>query len=163
MAKRQQKARIAGFLLSRGREFFIMRHVSHNELPMKFAIALFSAAHAPSSRRALLFAQAALAQGHEIVRLFFYQDGVHSASANVVTPQDEQDLSLQWREFVATHNLDGVVCIAAALRRGVLNDEEAQRYQRPAANLSAPWELSGLGQLHDAVQSADRLICFGGP
>lgn len=130
---------------------------------MKFAIALFSAAHAPSSRRALLFAQAVLAQGHEIVRLFFYQDGVHSASANVVTPQDEQDLSLQWREFVATHHLDGVVCIAAALRRGVLNDEEAQRYQRPAANLSAPWELSGLGQLHDAVQSADRLICFGGP
>ena len=47
---------------------------------MKFAIALFSAAHAPSSRRALLFAQAALAGGHEIVRLFFYQDGVHSAS-----------------------------------------------------------------------------------
>ena len=35
---------------------------------MKFAIALFSAAHAPSSRRALLFAQAALAGGHEIVR-----------------------------------------------------------------------------------------------
>lgn len=130
---------------------------------MKFAIALFSAAHAPSSRRALLFAQAALAQGHEIVRLFFYQDGVHSASANVVTPQDEQDLPRQWREFVIAHQLDGVVCIAAALRRGVLNDEEARRYERPAANLSAPWELSGLGQLHDAVQSADRLICFGGP
>ena len=27
----------------------------------------------------------------------------------------------------------------------------------------APWELSGLGQLHDAAQAADRLICFGGP
>ncbi|MQU29743.1 sulfurtransferase TusD, partial [Pseudomonas helleri] len=44
---------------------------------MKFAIALYSAAHAPSSRRALRFAEAALASGHEIVRLFFYQDGVH--------------------------------------------------------------------------------------
>ncbi len=31
------------------------------ECSMKFAIALYSAAHAPSSRRALLFAQAALA------------------------------------------------------------------------------------------------------
>ncbi len=59
---------------------------------MKFAIALFSPPHAPSSRRALLFAQALVAGGHEIVRLFFYQDGVHSASSNVVTPQDEQDL-----------------------------------------------------------------------
>jgi tRNA 2-thiouridine synthesizing protein D len=130
---------------------------------MKFAIALFSPAHAPSSRRALLFAQAVLAGGHEIVRLFFYQDGVHSASANIVAPQDEQDLAARWRDFVSLHQLDGVVCIAAALRRGVLNDEEAQRHQRPAANLSLPWELSGLGQLHDAAQSADRLICFGGP
>ncbi|MDB6049039.1 MAG: sulfurtransferase [Pseudomonas sp.] len=130
---------------------------------MKFAIALFSAAHAPSTRRALLFAQAALAGGHEIVRLFFYQDGVHSASGNIITPQDELDLPRQWRDFVTEHQLDAVVCIAAALRRGVLNEEEAQRYERPAINLPAPWELSGLGQLHDAVQDADRLICFGGP
>jgi tRNA 2-thiouridine synthesizing protein D len=130
---------------------------------MKFAIALHSPAHAPSSRRALLFAKAALAEGHEIVRLFFYQDGVHSASGNVVSPQDESDTAAQWREFVTAHQLDGVVCIAAALRRGVLNVEEAERYSRPAANLPAPWELSGLGQLHDAVQAADRLICFGGP
>ena len=130
---------------------------------MKFAIALYSAAHAPSSRRALLFAQAALAGGHEIVRLFFYQDGVYSASNNIVAPQDEQDLARQWREFVSQHQLDGVVCIAAALRRGVLNAEEAARYQRSAINLEAPWALSGLGQLHGAIQDADRLICFGGP
>ena len=121
------------------------------------------AAHAPSSRRALLFAQAALAGGHEIVRLFFYQDGVYSASNNIVAPQDEQDIARQWREFVSQHQLDGVVCIAAALRRGVLNAEEAARYQRSAVNLEAPWALSGLGQLHDAIQDADRLICFGGP
>ncbi|MBH3425436.1 sulfurtransferase complex subunit TusD [Pseudomonas gessardii] len=130
---------------------------------MKFAIALFSAAHAPSSRRALQFAQAALAGGHEIVRLFFYQDGVYSAANSVVTPQDEPDIAQQWRGFVSEHQLDGVVCIAAALRRGVLNAEEAVRYQRSAVNLDAPWALSGLGQLHDAIQDADRLICFGGP
>ncbi|WP_439888574.1 sulfurtransferase complex subunit TusD [Pseudomonas sp. MBLB4123] len=130
---------------------------------MKFAIALFSAPHAPSSRRALRFAQAALAGGHEIVRLFFYQDGVHSASNNVIPPQDELDLPAEWRAFVQAHQLDGVVCIAAALRRGVLNEEEARRYGRSAANLEAPWELSGLGQLHEAAQTADRLLCFGGP
>lgn len=129
---------------------------------MKFAIALFAPAHAPSSRRALLFAQAVLAGGHEIVRLFFYQDGVHSASGNIVAPQDELDVAAQWRTFVSDNDLDAVVCIAAALRRGVLNEEEARRYQRDAANLPAPWALSGLGQLHEAAQLADRLVSFGG-
>ncbi|WP_277052709.1 sulfurtransferase complex subunit TusD [Zestomonas thermotolerans] len=129
---------------------------------MKFAIALFSPPHAPASRRALRFAQAVLDGGHEIVRLFFYQDGVHSASASVVTPQDELDSAAEWRALVSRHQLDGVVCIAAALRRGVLNEEEARRYERDAANLPAPWELSGLGQLHEAAQLADRLVCFGG-
>lgn len=129
---------------------------------MKFAIAIFSPAHAPASRRALRFAETAIAEGHEITRLFFYQDGVHNASANIVAPQDELDLAAQWKAFITQHRLDAVVCIAAALRRGALNEEEAGRYMRPAANVPAPWELSGLGQLHEAVQMADRLISFGG-
>lgn len=129
---------------------------------MRFAIAVFSPAHAPSSRRALRFAEAILAVGHQIERLFFYQDGVHSASGNIVAPQDECDIAAQWRQFITEHQLDAVVCIAAALRRGVLDASEASRYQREAANLPAPWVLSGLGQLHEAAQSADRLVCFGG-
>ncbi|MEL7941729.1 sulfurtransferase complex subunit TusD [Pseudomonas delhiensis] len=129
---------------------------------MKFAIALFAPPHSPAARRALRFAEAVLAGGHEIVRLFFYQDGVHSASSNPVSGQDELDVAAAWTRFVGEHRLDAVVCIAAALRRGVLNAEEAARYQRPAANLQAPWELSGLGQLHEAAQLADRLVCFGG-
>lgn len=129
---------------------------------MKFAIALFAPPHAPSSRRALRFAEAALAGGHQIVRLFLYQDSVHVASSLPVSAQDELDLPAAWRAFVTEHNLDAVVCIAAALRRGVLNGEEAQRYARTSHNLEAPWELSGLGQLHEAAQDADRLICFGG-
>ncbi|MNE75749.1 putative sulfurtransferase DsrE [compost metagenome] len=80
----------------------------------------------------------------------------------MVTPQDELDIAAQWRAFISEHSLDAVVCIAAALRRGVLNAEEARRYQRPAVNLPAPWELSGLGQLHEGAQSAGRLMCFGG-
>lgn len=129
---------------------------------MKFAIALFSAPQAPSSRRALRFVEAALAEGHQIVRLFFYQDGVYNAAESVVVPQDEQDTAAQWRELISQHQLDAVVCIAAALRRGVLDEDEAERYQRHAASVSAPWELSGLGQLHEAAQLADRLVCFGG-
>lgn len=129
---------------------------------MKFAIAVFSPPHSPDTRRALLFTEAALAAGHEVVRLFFYQDGVHNASSNIVFPQDELDVAAAWRVLIERHQLDAVVCIAAALRRGVLDDNETQRYARPAANSQAPWVLSGLGQLHEAAQMADRLVCFGG-
>lgn len=129
---------------------------------MKFAIAVYCPPHAPASRRALRFAEAVLAGGHEIVRLFFYQDGVYTACSAIVAPQDEIDSAGQWQRFITSHQLDAVVCIAAALRRGVLNQEEAERHERSAACINPPWELSGLGQLHDAIQSADRLICFGG-
>jgi tRNA 2-thiouridine synthesizing protein D len=129
---------------------------------MKFAIAVLSPPHAPATRRALRFTEAALAAGHEIVRVFFYGEGVHTASANLVVPQDEVDVGAQWLALIAERQLDAVVCIAAALRRGTLNAEEAARWERPAAIVLPPLELSGLGQLHEAAQHADRLICFGG-
>jgi len=129
---------------------------------MKFVISVLSCSTAPSTRRALRFAQALLAEGHEIVRVFFYQDGVHNASTNLVVAQDQQDIAKQWQAFIIDNKLDAVVCIAAALRRGVLDQAEAQRYQRDAANLAEGFQLSGLGQLHDGLQQADRFISFGG-
>ena len=128
---------------------------------MKFVIALCAQPHTPGARRALRFAQAALAQGHEISRLFFYQDGVWVADNHLVTPQDETDLVKQWRAFIQDNQLDAVVCIAAALRRGVLNETEAKRYQREGFSLVEGYDLSGLGQWHDALQQADRSLCFG--
>ena len=102
-----------------------------------------------------------LAAGHQISRLFFYRDAVHLASQLKVMPQDESDISVEWREFIQGNQLDAVVCIAAALRRGILDEAEAKRWNRPAANTCAPWVLSGLGQWIDALQSADRAITFG--
>jgi len=129
---------------------------------MKFVISVLSPSTAPSTRRALRFAQAALAAGHEIVRVFFYQDGVLSASNNIVVAQDQQNITQQWQTFITENQLDAVVCIAAALRRGVLDQTEAQRYGREAANLAEGYQLSGLGQLHDGLQQAERFISFGG-
>jgi len=94
------------------------------------------------------------------VRLFLYQDGVQTASSNIVMTQDETDIAKQWLQFIKQQQLDSVVCIASALRRGLLNAEEAKRYERTAVNLNEPWQLSGLGQLHEAIQQSDRLVCF---
>lgn len=128
---------------------------------MNFAIVLLAGPQDPAARSALNFARAVLEAGHQISRLFFYRDGVHLASALGVQPQDESDIYADWRAFISANQLDAVVCIAAALRRGVLNDDEATRWQRPAANTGAPWELSGLGQWVDSLQTADRTVTFG--
>ena len=129
---------------------------------MKYALAIYGApGSSQSGQTALSFAHELLAAGHSIFRIFFYQDGVHTASRLSSPPQDEQNLPESWRQFIEEHELDAVVCIAAALRRGVVNDTEAERYELAGSNLSAGYELSGLGQLLEATVEADRLITFG--
>ena len=128
---------------------------------MNFAIALLAGPQDPAARSALEFARAVVSSGHQISHLFFYREAVHLASQLGVQPQDELDIAIEWRQFIDDHQLDAVVCIAAALRRGVLDEAEAHRWERPVANTGAPWALSGLGQWIDALQSADRAVTFG--
>lgn len=111
---------------------------------------------------ALRFAKALLNQGHSLHRVFFYRDGVHSASSLAVSPRDEQNIPEQWQALAEAHQLDLVVCIAAAIRRGVIDAGEAKRYERHAHNLHPAFELSGLGQLVEASLVSDRVITFGG-
>lgn len=130
---------------------------------MKFTLVVHTAPYsADGSYSALQFARALLESGNSIYRLFFYRDGVHNATTLGVAPQDELDLPAAWRELIERHQLDAVVCIAAALKRGVLDASEARRYERPSHNLAIGFELSGLGQLLDAAVHSDRVITFGG-
>jgi len=130
--------------------------------PMNFALLILGPPYSTqASASALRFARATLASGHGIYRLFFYHDGVHNASALVATAQDEKNLPEQWQELIEQHQLDSVVCIAAATRRGVLSEQEAKRHGKTSGNLVDGHELSGLGQLVDANLNADRVITFG--
>ena len=119
---------------------------------------------APYSSRAALsafqFCEAALASGHTIYRLFFYQDGVHNASALCVPPQDEFHLPKAWQQLILQHKLDAVVCIASALKRGITDANEATRHQLPAANLLEGFSIGGLGLWMEALAKADRMLNF---
>jgi tRNA 2-thiouridine synthesizing protein D len=114
-----------------------------------------------SAQTALSFCQAALSAGHQIYRIFFYEDAVQLGSALNVAPQDERNLNAAWSEFVKQYELDAVICVASALKRGILNDSEASRYQKPAANLAEGFDISGLGQWVDACLNSDRVVSFG--
>jgi len=71
-----------------------------------------------ASDSAYQFAKAALEKGHEIFRVFFYNDGVNNGTRLTVPPQDDRNLQNAWTDLAQKYNLDLVVCIAAAQRRG---------------------------------------------
>lgn len=128
---------------------------------MIFSLAIYSSVSAQSQDSAYQFANALLSQGHQLYRVFFYHDGAYQGSNLPCPPQDEMDYTARWQALAEAHNLDLVVCIAAGLRRGILDKKEAQRYEKAYGNLADGFTLSGLGQLVDAAVHSDRLITFG--
>jgi tRNA 2-thiouridine synthesizing protein D len=96
------------------------------------------------------FAKAALSRGHEIQRVFFYHDGVNNSSRFTEPPQDDRHIVNRWSKLAEEYKIDLVVCVAAALRRGVKDE-----------TLAGGFRISGLGQLVDSGIKADRLVVFG--
>ncbi len=96
------------------------------------------------------FAKAALAKGHTIQRVFFYHDGVNTANRLTEPPQDERNVPARWAKLAEEHQIDLVVCVAAALRRGIKSDI-----------LAPGFRISGLGQLVESGMKSDRLVVFG--
>lgn len=99
---------------------------------------------------AYLFAKAAIEKGHEVPRVFFYHDGVNNSTKLTEPPQDDRHIVNRWSKLAEEHQIDLVVCVAAAMRRGINDD-----------NLAPGFRISGLGQLVEAGIQADRLVVFG--
>ena len=129
---------------------------------MQFSLLILgSPSSTQSASTAFRFAQAVINSGHTLYRVFFYHDGVYCANELVTPAQDEENLPENWASLAAEHNVDLVVCIASALKRGVIDKAEALRHEKPASNLSENFSISGLGQLVDASIVSDRVITFG--
>ncbi|HHO69333.1 MAG TPA: sulfurtransferase complex subunit TusD [Gammaproteobacteria bacterium] len=110
---------------------------------------------------AIQFTKAALEKGHEIMRVFFYHDGVNNGTRFGVPPQDDRNITEQWTALAKEHDLDLVICIAAAQRRGILDENEAKRQGKDGDNIAEGFRISGLGQLVEAGIQSDRLVVFG--
>jgi tRNA 2-thiouridine synthesizing protein D len=103
-----------------------------------------------ASDSAYRFVVAALAKGHEIYRVFFYNDGVYNGNKLSEPQTDDRNLISLWSALAKENGMDLVVCVAAALRRGVKDEI-----------LEEGFRISGLGQLVEAGIQADRLVVFG--
>jgi len=129
---------------------------------MKFAIQVNEGPYThQASDTAYQFAKAVLAKGHEIFRIFFYHDGVNNATRLTTPPQDDRNIVNRWSKLAEEHKLDMVVCVAAAQRRGIVDEGEAKRNGKDATNLAPGFRISGLGQLVEAGIQSDRLVTFG--
>jgi tRNA 2-thiouridine synthesizing protein D len=129
---------------------------------MKFALQINSSPYQSNvGYSAYLFIKALLQQGHEIFRVFFYHDGIYHAFKHNTPPDDELNLTHLWSELAKQHNIDLVVCISAAQRRGLLHKDEAERQTKHDNDLANGFRISGLGQLVEATLEADRFIVFG--
>ena len=118
---------------------------------MKFGILINEGLYQhQASDTAYQFAKAAVEKGHEVPRVFFYHDGVYNSSSLTEPPQDDRNIVNRWAKLAKDHNIDLVVCVAAALRRGIKDE-----------NLAEGFRISGLGQLVEVGIQADRLVVFG--
>ena len=107
------------------------------------------------------FTKAALEAGHSIFRVFFYHDGVNNGTRMTTPPQDDRNVVNRWSELAKEHDLDLVVCVAAAQRRGIVDADEAKRNGKDGDNIAEGFRISGLGQLIEAGIQSDRLMEFG--
>lgn len=110
---------------------------------------------------ALAFAKTIISsQEHQLKGVFFYQDAVHIGNANSQNPRDEFDLQKAWQDLSKEHGIDLYLCIAAAVRRGIISNEEAERYELSNANLATEFKLEGLGSLVSLMNDCDKTISF---
>lgn len=113
-----------------------------------------------SARSAYQFACALLAKGHTLRSVFFYREGVSNGSRLSVPANDEFDLSNAWQTLARQHNVRLETCVAAALRRGIVGQDEAAQHGLSADNLADGFHQAGLGSLAEALLTQDRVVQF---
>ncbi|MEM7195089.1 MAG: sulfurtransferase complex subunit TusD [Pseudomonadota bacterium] len=129
---------------------------------MKFAVLVNEGPYThQASDSAYHFAKAVLRQGHEVLRVFFYHDGVNNSTRLTTPPQDDRNITQRWTDLASDHNIDLAVCVAAAQRRGIVDSAEARRNEKDTDNIAEGFRIAGLGQLIDMAVKADRLVTFG--
>lgn len=122
---------------------------------MKYAIQVNSA-YTQSSMPYIAhqFITTAVMQGHEIMRVFFYHDGIYNGygrSSGQALPMANADAP-DWSGLAGLHGVDLVLCIAACERRGLTADDP----------LLPGFRLGGLGLWMEACLVADRFMVFDG-
>ncbi|TDO98912.1 tRNA 2-thiouridine synthesizing protein D [Marinomonas balearica] len=97
---------------------------------------------------------------HELLGIFFYEESVAVANCFANPPRDEYNLLAQWEDFHKTATCPLYICIAAGIRRGILNEAESKRHELDGQNCSNSFQLEGLGTWVELNSQADKVVQF---
>lgn len=106
------------------------------------------------------FANALIIEGHILKTVFFYREGVYNGNQLISPASDEFNLHMGWKTLAKQTGYQLNICVAAALRRGIINETQAKNNGLPYANLDEDFVLSGLGSLAEAMLVCDRTVQF---
>ena len=117
--------------------------------------------HSKACHTALRFVRAALIKyPNSIKGVFFYEDAVLIGNQTAQPPRDEINLTKAWQAIAEQHSIPLYLCIAAAVRRGIINESESRRYELEQHTLAQHFQLEGLGTLVDLMNTTNKIIQF---
>ena len=127
----------------------------------QFLIQVTCPAYGSSSAfRAIKFTESVLKAGHQVSKVFFYQDGVSHANQLICPASDEYNVNKSWQALAKKYDIELVCCVSAALRRGVVAEVEANEEDLEQYNVSPPFIMAGIGELVTGIEKADKVVTF---
>jgi tRNA 2-thiouridine synthesizing protein D len=105
------------------------------------------------------FCLAAVEKKLTVNQVFFYQSAVLVANRLITPLSDELNIQDMWLQLANQHSIPLNVCITAANRRGIIDNEDA-RQQGLSSNLATGFNAVGLGELYSITNESDRLVQF---
>lgn len=120
-------------------------------MEQKLAVVITSPPYSNLTATALDYVESALKAGIELVGVFFYQDGVLNADANISIASDEFQAIDKWQQLHQQYQLPLHLCVTAAEKRGLRDDITP-------TNINPLFTVSGLGELVELTDKADRVV-----
>jgi tRNA 2-thiouridine synthesizing protein D len=116
--------------------------------------------HGDSAMRALAFINGVIANGDKVNNIFFYSDGVYHANSLMLDTGDAFSTYKAWSKLSTEHDVTLLVCITAAVKRGIVSQQEADDNGIGFANLQSPFVQAGLGEFFTSLHSCNNLVQF---
>jgi len=107
---------------------------------------------------AIRFTETLCAQNIPLKSVFLYQDAILVANSHSTPPSDEPQIRDEWIKLAKKNNFELQTCVAASLRRGILDKQLAEEYQHVLPSANENFVMAGLGQLAAAMSDKHKKL-----